>query len=141
MIAGTTLVDYVIFKQFWKQLAVDGRNGLAINQATSKFPILFGLGFILIIISGVYMMYVTHGAFGEQTWFRIKFGLVIIILINGLVVGRSQGSKLTKFLSGELPDKNMEDELLKIRRNLSMFHTSQLALFLVIFILSVFKFN
>ena len=141
MIAGTTLVDYVIFKQFWKQLAVDGRNGLAINQATSKFPILFGLGFILIIISGVYMMYVTHGAFGEQIWFRIKFALVIIILVNGLVVGRSQGSKLTKFLSGELPDKNMEDELLKIRRNLSMFHTSQLALFLVIFILSVFKFN
>ncbi|HZY35811.1 MAG TPA: hypothetical protein VFE53_04140 [Mucilaginibacter sp.] len=141
MIAGTTLVDYVIFKQFWKQLAIDGRNGVVINEATSKFPLLFGVGFLLIIVSGVYMMYVTNGAFGEQIWFRIKFALVIIILINGVVVGRRQGLKLRKLLAGELPGKKIGDELAKVRRNLNVFHNSQLLLLLAIFTLSVFKFN
>jgi hypothetical protein len=141
MIAGTVLVDYVIFKQFWKKLAIDKQKGIAIIEAISKLPILFGVGFILIIISGIYMMYVTNGAFGEQIWFRIKFGLIILIIINGLAFGRRQGVKLRKVLSEETTDKGVKGRLLAIKNNLTLFHISQILMLVTIFVLSVFKFN
>jgi hypothetical protein len=141
MMAGTTFSDYVIFKQFWKQLAIDKLKGIAVNQAMSKSALLFGLGFLLIIISGIIMMYITHGIFGEQTWFRIKFGLILLIVINGLIIGRRQGVKLKKLLAWEAPAKNVEDDLLKTKRNLNLFHISQMVLFTIIFVLSIFKFN
>jgi hypothetical protein len=141
MMAGTTFVDYVLFKQFWKQLAINEAKGLAINEAMSKLPILFGLGITLLIISGVSMMAITHGVFGEQIWFRIKFGLVIIIIINGLAVGRRLGLKLRKILSEKASEKNVEEKLFKVKSSLSLFHISQMALFITIFVLSVFKFN
>jgi len=140
-VAGTTLVDYVVTKQFWRQHASDKTKGLAIQQALSRFPILFGVGFLFLIVSGVYMMYVTNGAYGEQIWFRIKFGLIILIIVNGVVFGRRQGSKLKKVLSEEIPGSNSEATLLKIKANLNLFHLSQLLFFLTILTLSVFKFN
>lgn len=141
MMAGTTLMDYVIFKQLWKQYAADKLKALAIGQATVKLQIVFGIGFLLLIISGVTMMYITHGVFGEQTWFRIKFGLIILIVINGLTMGRRQGVKLRKLLPEEISGTNIGDQLLKVKDNLNIFHISQMAIFITIFVLSVFKFN
>jgi hypothetical protein len=140
MVAGTVLVDYMISKQFWKLFEIEKQKGVTILEATSKLPILFGLGFLFLIISGVYMMYVTHGAFGEQIWFRIKFGLIILIIINGLAIGRRLGIKLRKNLSEETTGK-VEMALFKIKGNMSLFHISQLAMFIIIFVLSVFKFS
>ncbi|MHA4811206.1 hypothetical protein ACX0G9_24100 [Flavitalea flava] len=142
MMAGTTVVDYIITKQFWKQYAKDQTKGLAIYETISKIVILFAIGIILLILSGVTMMAITHGAFGEQTWFRIKFGLVVIIIINGLANGRRLGIKLRKkYLSAGIAWNNNESGLFKIRFSLRLFHFSQMLLFIIIFILSVFKFN
>ncbi len=141
MMAGTTLADYVITRQFWKQYANDKLKGMAINQAMSKFQMFFGIGIILLILSGVEMMAITNGAFGEQTWFRIKFCLVILIIINGLAVGRRQGTKLRKLLSGKAAVENVDAKLLKVRTHLNWFHIAQMTLFTAIFVLSVFKFN
>lgn len=137
MMAGTTLADYIIFKQFWKQYALDRQGGIAVNAAISRFPAVFGIGFLLLIISGVTMMYLTHGAFGEQTWFRIKFSLIILIVINGLVFGRRQGINLRRHLMSGIPDENIA----RIKANLNIFHISQMVIFITIFTLSVFKFN
>jgi hypothetical protein len=141
MMAGTTLVQFVTFNQFWKQYETDKPKGLAINETLSKFPVFFNAGFLLLLISGITMMYITHGAFGEQIWFQVKLGLIIVILINGVAFGRRQSIKLMKLLSGEVTGKYVGEQLLKIRRNFSLFHVLQLALFLTIYILSVFKFN
>jgi len=140
MIAGTTLMDYVIFKQFWRQINTDRQKGITIIETLSKLPIVFGIGFILIIISGVYMMYVTNGAFGEQTWFRIKFALILLIVVNGLAIGRRQGVKLRNTLSAT-GNAGTEGNLLNIKANLSLFHLSQMTMLVIIFVLSVFKFN
>jgi len=141
MMAGTTLVDAVITKQFWKQYANDKPKGLAINQAMSKFIMLFGIGILLLIISGVAMMAITHGVFGEQLWFRIKFGLVIIIILNGITFGRRQGIKLRKLLAEETAGKDVDAKLLKVKAGINWFHIAQMVLFMLVFVLSVFKFN
>ena len=141
MMAGTTLMDYVIFKQVWKQYWADKTRALAISEALVKLQIVFGSGFLLLIISGVTMMYLTHGVFGEQLWFRIKFGLILLIMVNGLGFGRRLGVRLRKLLPQEVSGVNVGEKILKIRDNLSLFHITQLAIFLTIFVLSVFKFN
>jgi Predicted integral membrane protein (DUF2269) len=139
--AGATLVDYVAFKQFWKQYSIDKEKGMTVLEALSKLPMLMGIGIILLILSGVAMMGITHGVFGEQIWFRIKFALVIIIIINGIVVGRRQGLKLRKLVADNSSGRNLHDELLRVKGNMRLFHLSQILLFIVVFTLSVFKYN
>jgi len=135
--AGTTLADYVLTKQFWRQYANDRSKAIAINETGSKFPMLFGIGIILLILSGVTMMGITLGVFGEQMWFQIKFGFVITIIINGIAVGRRQGSKLKRLL---LQETTYED-FLKVKKRINWFHISQITFFIIVFVLSVFKFN
>jgi uncharacterized membrane protein SirB2 len=141
MVAGTMLVEYITTRYFWQQYAVDKRNGIAIQHAISKFQFLPGVGLFLLIISGVGMMAVTRGVFGEQVWFRIKFGLVIVIIINSLAVGRRLGLKLRKLLQAEDSITNPDAKLLKIKNSLSWFHIIQITLLIIVFVLSTFKFN
>lgn len=141
LMAGTTLVQYIIFKKFRKLVETDHSKGITILDSTSRLPMLLGIGIILLILSGVSMMAITHGAFGEQIWFRIKFGLVIIIIINGLAIGRRQGIKLRKLLDEKVSGNLIEARLLKLENNIGYFHFIQLGLFLTVFVLSVFKFN
>ena len=150
LLAGTTLVDYVLTRHFWKLYFQNTLNAIAIHSAGSKFRFLFGIGIILLILSGITMMGITHGAFGEQIWFRIKFGLVILIIINGLAIGGRQNSKLKKLLSQEtnsnitndsVQRENHKVEMLKVKGKITWFHLSQLFFFILVFVLSVFKFN
>jgi uncharacterized membrane protein SirB2 len=139
MMAGITLADFVTTRQFWKQFATDKPKGIGINNAMAKFPKFFGIGIILLILSGVTMMAITNGAFGEQIWFQIKFGLVILIIVNGLAIGRRQGTKLRKLLASG--NESIDAKLFKVKSRLNWFHTTQIILFTIIFLLSVFKFN
>jgi len=141
LMAGTTVVQFIIFQKFRKLVIADHSKGIIILESTSRLPMLLGLGIILLIVSGVSMMAITHGAFGEQIWFRIKFGLVIIIIINGLAIGRRQQVKLRKLLDEKTSGNLIEARLAKLEKNIDYFHFIQLGLFLTVFVLSVFKFN
>src|SRR3990170_6842226 len=140
-LAGTTLAAYFLTKQFWNQYASDKSKAIAIHEAGSKFSTLFGAGIVLLILSGIAMMAITRGTFGKHLWFQIKFGLIIGVIINGLAVGKRQASRLTKILSEEVSEINSKRKLLRIKSNIRWFHISQLIFFLIIFTLSVFKFN
>ena len=139
MIAGTTIIDYSTFKTFWK--LVDGGQEISsgLLEATSKFSRLAGIGAALLILTGVGMMALTHGVFGEQVWFRIKFTLVVILILNGLVAGRRQGLKLRKVIANGGP--GFTEQSNKLRTKLNCFYLVQLILFFAIVFLSVFKFN
>ncbi|MFA6084592.1 hypothetical protein [Mucilaginibacter sp.] len=139
LMAGTTVIDYVTFSTFWKQFQVNQTKSLVLLEATSKFARINGIGAALLILTGIGMMALTHGIFGEQLWFRIKFALVIIIILNALLVSRRQSLKLRKHITDT--GSTALEEINKAKANLYRFYFSQfLLLFLVIF-LSVFKFN
>ena len=137
--AGTTFIDVVTFRQFWKQYSNDKTKAAAVLQAIASFPRLMGAGIGLLIISGVGMMAMTHGAFGEQVWFRIKFALVLILIANLLFVGRRQSSALRKMLTGD--EMVVEEKVSNIKSNLNRFHLVQVLLIFTVLVLSVFKFN
>jgi len=137
--AGTSLVDYVTMRQFWQQYGQNRTRAIAVLQAMAKFPLLMRVGIIVIILGGVGMMGLTHGVFGEQVWFRIKFGLFVILILNYLLLGRRQVTALRQAV-----EKNADlvaGQLKKRKNNLDIFQLSQLLLFFIIILLSVFKFN
>ena len=136
---GTTVTDFVALKKFWQCREYDQPGANAIWLAVSKFPVLMGVGMMLIIITAIGMMAITHGAYGEQTWMRIKFPLVVIAIINGLLIRRRQGSKLSKLFDDTAI--NQTASFKHIRNNLNAFHYVQFILFSGILLLSVFKFN
>jgi hypothetical protein len=139
IMAGTTLVDYLTYKTFWKIYALEKKTSTSLNKLMSRFSRLIGIGAAILILTGFAMMYVTHGIFGETSWFRIKFAFVIILVTNGVFVGRRIGSRLRKLTSAAAFEWTDNSRLLKSR--LGRFYISQLFIFLVIIFLSVFKFN
>jgi uncharacterized membrane protein len=139
VMAGTTLIDYIAYQTFWKLF--DQKNEVPVDllQLMNKLPRFLGIGAAVIIATGIGMMVLTHGVYGEQLWFRIKFGLVVLIILNGLLVGRGQGMKLRKLLNEDIAD--LTGRIGRVRVTLNRFHIMQLAMFLAIIFLSVFKFN
>jgi hypothetical protein len=141
LLVGATVSNYTITLQFWKQYASDSKKDFGITEAMAKFGMLTRIGIVLLILSGVTMLFVVHGLFGEQTWFRIKIGLVILIITNGIAVGGRLGIKLKKTLSAQGVGAHSKMDLSKIKTRLNWFHISQIILFIIVFVLSVFKFN
>lgn len=139
--AGAALSSYIMSRLFWKQYASDKRKGLIVQETMSGFRLLPRIGLLLLILSGVSMMALTKGVFGEQIWFRIKFGLVLIIIAHGIIMGRGQVGRLKKLLAKEIIGENVDVQLSKVKVSLNRFHLIQISLFIIVFVLSVFKFN
>ena len=140
--AGSTVAAYVFFNRFWRvQANGNTTTAIPILDATLKLNKLFAIGILLLILSGVTMMYLTGGAYGEQVWFRIKFGLIVTVIMNGVLVGRRQGNKLTQTFGTLVPGVAPKYKLEKLKRGMTAFYLAQIVFFLLIYILSVFKFN
>ena len=150
LMAGTTLVEYLFTKHFWKLYASDRSRAITSNEDGFNFHLLVNIGVIMLILSGVTMLVIFQGVFAKQIWFQIKIGLIVIIAINGSLVGRRQDVKLKGLLSVEklnfhqdhsLGQENRKEDLMKVKNRLGLFYISQLLMFLIIFTLSIFKFN
>jgi uncharacterized membrane protein len=137
--AGITLVDYLAHLSLYNAIAQNKRPEALLNLM-ARLPRLAGIGAALLILSGFGMFGLAHGIFGEQLWFRIKLGLVVLIILNSLLIGRKQNGKLQKIFAtgGSL---NMSAEILMIKSRLNLFYLLQLLLFVLIIFLSAFKFN
>jgi hypothetical protein len=139
--AGTTIVSYVAYGQFWRQYMLGKERAMAILNLTASFRYLFAGGFLLLLISGIGMMIITRGVFAEQSWFRIKMGLLVLILLNGAVYGQRLTSRLKQAVTMELAGGNAQASLESLKSSILVMHIGQLLLFAGIFVLSVYKFN
>lgn len=140
--AGTTIVSYICYGQFWKQYALGKERAMAILNLMASFRYLFAGGFILLLISGVGMMVLTRGVFAEQSWFRVKMGLLVLILLNGAVYGQRLTMRLRQAVTMELAGGSVSTESLDgLKSRILVMLIGQLLLFAGIFVLSVYKFN
>nr|WP_294789815.1 hypothetical protein [uncultured Mucilaginibacter sp.] len=139
VMAGTTLVDFMAYRSLWKTVTHEKELSTGLLQLMAKLPRIIGIGAAVLISTGMGMMILTHGVFGEQLWFRIKFGLVVLLILNGLLVGRRLGLKLRRLLADNGPV--LTDQVNVIRGGLTRFHLLQLSIFFIIIFLSAFKFN
>jgi uncharacterized membrane protein SirB2 len=105
----------------------------------SRLAIVLAIGGGLLLVSGIGLMAVTHGIFMHQLWFKIKLALILILLLNGFLIGNRQIAKLKKGLKQRTAhtDQLVNGAILR----LNIFYLLQLAIFLFIIILAVFKVN
>jgi len=141
LLAGTTVVDFVLTRRFWTFYAKDNQAGILIRKLTDKLPLLIVAGIVLTLLSGVGMMTILHAVVGAMLWFRIKMGLVLIAILNGIIVGRRLNTRLNKLLVSAGTQSANEGTLNQVKKNLQLFHLTQLTIFFIIFFLSAFKFN
>ena len=118
LMAGASFIDLAAFRVYRKLSRRDSAKAAVLLVYFNKLQRFMGFGMLLILVSGVLMMIKLHAVWGAQLWFRIKMGLVLLVIFNGLALRR------------------------RVRDNrVPVVQTIQVFLFIIIFILSVFKFN
>ena len=142
MMVGTTVASFAVHRQLWKYLYKEKDKALLIVQAAKRFPLLQVIGGLLIIAGGATMMSAFHGVVVEQLWFKIKLALLLLIILNPVIVLRPAAKKLREFfMDTQTLEMTNPREVKIIKQRMNFFHSLQLLFFLVIFILSAFRFG
>lgn len=142
IMAGTTFIDFITFRAFWNAFRIDLTKGLVLENYLYKLQRFLGIGMLLILLSGVLMMVQMHEVWGAQIWFRIKMGVLLLIIINGLGLRRVLGSQLKKVLNGRnIGGEPITKKRQALKRNFMSVQLIQMLLFIIIYVLSIFKFN
>ncbi|NIJ52625.1 DUF2214 family protein [Dyadobacter arcticus] len=139
LMVGTTVTELVMFRSFVGLLKKQDK------AAVSLFGLMSGLGRILLAggvvlaLSGIGLTIISGGVYFQQLWLQVKLGLILLLPLNGLLVGSPRMKQLRNSLlaEGVGPSLGVQPAVTKLTR----FHSVQLAVFLTIIILAVFKFT
>ena len=138
MMAGTVIANISINRKLNKYLTSDKVKAMTILESTAGLPILIGIGAMLLLTTGIGMVFIFKSAVTSMLWFRIKMVLVLLILVNGAIIPRQNTAKLKVLLAEKSRESIGPIEIL--RNKMNFFELTQLLLFLSIFVLSVFRF-
>jgi hypothetical protein len=141
MVAGITIANAIAFQQFWKLYDTNREQGLAAFRGITKFRLVAAIGFPLLILTGIALLWLYQWTFAELLWFKIKMFLVLLLFVNFFTLGRASTLKLQKFLSGKINSDALQSETTRVRRNLLIFNLTQLSIFILIVMVVVFKFT
>lgn len=137
--AGTSLIDLILLQYFWNIYRLQIQEGVVIERLVGRLQRVAAVGMMLIVLSGVTMMFYLHAVWGPQLWFRIKMGVLLLIIINGLSFRRILGKRIHARVMQESTVRWTQQG--SLRSGVTVVQLVQLAFFLVIFVLSVFRFN
>lgn len=142
LMIGIFLAEFVTSRQIWNFISADKDKARFLLKATSPFPLLQGLGGLLIILGGILMMMTWHGTIMGQLWFQIKMGLLVLLILNAVGMARPARRMLRKLLKSAINETEIDQTNIgDIKKRLKLFYISQLLLFWLIIILAIFKFN
>jgi len=133
MMVGATFAGMSANLRFRKLLFIEKEKAFLMLKATDRYPVLQAAGAILILLGGVIMMIGYHGVIMQLLWFKIKLVVIALILLNQLLFGVSLTRKLRRESDSTTIDATM--------KKLTIFNGAQIALFLLIFLLSSFRFS
>ena len=140
LMAGTFFAGFLTNLQLWKYLPYNKDQALSIARATNRFRMAQAIGGGLIVVGGLAMMTAVHGVFMYQTWFKVKLGILGLLILNMIVLQRPATKSLRQMLSDEY--RQIDPAIIiTTQRMFTIFNALQLTLFLAIFIISSYKFN
>jgi len=137
--AGMSILDLILYQYFWGLYPQRAQEGVVIERLAGRLQRVTAIGMMLIVISGITMMFYLHSVWGQQLWFRIKMIVLLLIIVNGLSFRRILGARIHKRVTQE-PD-GLWTQQGSLQPGLTSVQIIQLMFFIVIFILSVFRFN
>jgi hypothetical protein len=60
LMAGTTLVEYLLTRHFWKLYASDRLRAITTNEDGFNFHLIVNIGIMLLILSGMTMLFLSN---------------------------------------------------------------------------------
>lgn len=94
-----------------------------------------GISLGVAILMGIAMMSQMHKVYGPQLWFRIKIGLLVLLLVVRILYSRNLG-KLKKGINNEI-----KVSFAGLRKKISLFQLLSIVIIGGIIILSVCRFT
>jgi hypothetical protein len=87
------------------------------------------------------MMVAAGGVYGQQLWFKIKLVLVVLIIAGIIVLNRNVQRRLRKWVSDDMVHGGKTEQIGNLAGRTSYVQLILLSFFMIIFILSVYRFN
>jgi hypothetical protein len=139
---GVTLASLLAYRKFWHVYDRDRTQGLSAYPIVQALQVAGMIGMGILLLAGIGMLAIAHWSFVQLSWFQIKLALIVLLFVNGATIGRTSAAKLKGLVeSPNVPSQNSEVNVDAIRSRVQLFFSIQLALFAVIVLLSVFRFN
>lgn len=138
---GVTLATLIAYTQFWKLYDTNNEQGAAAFRSFSQLQTAGMIGLFLALLGGIIMLALAHWSFTALLWFKIKMGLVILILVNGFTLGRTTSLRLSELIAPDHRSDEDARDVQSLRRRLNVFLVLQLGIYAAIIILSVFRFG
>jgi hypothetical protein len=136
---GATVIDFILFRQFWKLYEPQSAKTKTIWEVKNKLRPVISLGGITAFLAGVGLMVLMHQVYGEQTWMRIKFPLVVLAITNAIILARGQNKNIDAGIQANITFSGEHRANLKTK--FLTFYAIQFCLFFLIIFLSAFRFN
>jgi len=138
--AGMSVTCLVMYKNFWRQYADRKEQAIILFSAISLFQRYRIAGAIVLLITGVIMMVLTHGVLVQQLWMKIKLALVVLLAITGPFFISPQAKKIKNILIDDECINNRR-QIRSIKERINYLIILELLLLFSIVFLSVFKIN
>lgn len=138
IMAGTTMIDYLTFKTFWKFADQGDNRSLSLIPLMAKYGAFIRTGAGTMLLTGITMLILERSVWWD-TGFKIKMVLVVLLVLNGLLVGNKQGHQLRDAVT--LHSADFIQYTVSIRESMSRFYPLQLTLFFLIILISVIRFD
>lgn len=141
MLVGTTVASFTTYQHIWQVVYNERSKALLLIKSAVRLRLLQIIGGVLILTGGIMMVSAFHGLVTQQTWFKIKMIVLLLLVLNPFIIARPAATKLLRVLDHQKETVSEAIMINGIKRKLNWFHILQLLFFLVIFILSVFRIN
>jgi hypothetical protein len=138
IMGGTILADFVISRRLDKYILSDRPKAITILETTAALGRLIGIGAALLILTGIGMVIIYKGTIAQMLWFKIKMVLVLLVILNGTLVLQRGGKTLRTLLVSN--DAGTNDRISTLKARLTIFHSLELLLIFIIFVLSILRF-
>ncbi|MGO4288800.1 hypothetical protein [Chitinophaga sp. RAB17] len=137
IMAGTTTIDYLTFKTFWKLVDQGDHKSLGLLPLMARYGAFVRAGAVIMLLTGITMLTLVNGTWWDQLWFRIKMILVMLLITNGMFVGSKLGHKLRTIINENA--NSFIPQTIGVRDSLQWFYLIQLILFFLIILVSVVR--
>ncbi|GHN02146.1 hypothetical protein WSM22_36350 [Cytophagales bacterium WSM2-2] len=135
LIAGGNVGSFVAERQLWKNMA-EPEGAKRILPMLLIFPPIIIVGALLMLLSGLIMLYSVDWGFAGQSWFAVKIVIFITLVLNGrLAIKRTLIEITARTLAGDY-----ESVTGRLRRKLNRLHVIQYSLLLILLGVTVFRF-
>ena len=98
IVSTGTLGGLLLNEIVWRTLERDSAQGAAIARVGRYFGPMSQAGAVVMLASGLLLLATRNWAYVGQTWLTIKFGIYILLWLNGLLVARPAARQFGRLL-------------------------------------------